>query len=152
VNYNEIYPNLYVGSAPHEDEDLSNFDALVLTATEWQLPTTRFPVEVLRVPLVDGVWLHGRPLTPPMTDQEIRSAIAAAKQVASWLRQGKRVLVTCWMGLNRSSLVASLAVLMLHSDLPVNTVIENVRAARGDDALRNKYFLTLLKHYARRRY
>jgi len=150
MNFSEIYPNLYVGSAPHEDEDLSNFDALVLTAREWQMPSTRFPVDVLRVPLLDGVWLHGRAVTPPMTREEIRIAVDAGKQVAHWLSQGKRVLVTCWMGLNRSSLVAALAVLTLRPDMSVNTVIENIRVARSEDALRNKHFLALLKSYAKR--
>jgi protein-tyrosine phosphatase len=52
------------------------------------------------------------------------------------------------MGLNRSSLVASLALLRT-TGLPPRAVIGLVRAARGPQALRNPDFLNLLEQQTR---
>jgi protein-tyrosine phosphatase len=125
---------LWMGSAPDPSSHL-DFDTLVLCAKEYQ-PRGKFSgLEVIHVPLDDsGV---------PMLPQEKHGAMVAARQVAMRLREGKRVLVTCAAGLNRSGLVSALAMGMLGATAAV--AIESVRRARGPRALSNPYFVSFVE-------
>lgn len=81
-----------------------HFDLLVLAAKEVQPPSSKFPgLRVIHVPLADGL----RDLPP---DQHL-AVLAASREVAKTLAAGKSVLVTCEVGLNRSALIASLALM-----------------------------------------
>lgn len=72
-----------------------------------------------------------------------RRILEAAKVVAAFDSAGKRVLVSCHMGLNRSGVVAALA-LVLEGASP-DEAIESVRAARGPLALHNRAFIELVR-------
>jgi protein-tyrosine phosphatase len=102
VDWSWIVPGkLAQGAAPDGEEDLgAAFDVVVLCAKEWQPASVAFEADVVRVPLRD--------LDPPEPGTFERAG-RAADYVALQLRAGKRVLVTCAMGLNRSGLVAALA-------------------------------------------
>src|SRR5271154_5992502 len=97
----EIAPGLFVGSKPSPGRHAC-VDTIVLAAMEYQPPAELFPdAEVIHAPLDDA---PGR----QMRADEIALATKAAGRVARRLRAGRRVLVTCQMGLNRSALVAAL--------------------------------------------
>jgi len=88
----------------------------------------------------------------PLADQnpprrgDVNRAFAAASFVAEQLADGKHVLVTCAMGLNRSSFVAGLALRQL--GIPGLEVVRLIRRARppiqGIAALSNEAFLSLV--------
>jgi len=73
-------------------------------------------------------------------------AFAASGLVADQLASGKHVLVTCAMGLNRSALVAGLALRRL--GFPAEEVVGSIRRARHGvadiEALSNQAFLSLV--------
>lgn len=100
----EIVPNLWQGSKSATWKGLSKFDVLVLCAEEWQPPKTVYPpsLKVIYAPNSDD------PFRVP-TREELLIATKAAREVAEANLRGKRVLVTCMAGLNRSGLVTALA-------------------------------------------
>jgi hypothetical protein len=110
VDANEIAPFLYQGSAPADGDHLAKagFHLVILCANEYQPPKEQFlgGIDVIHAPNDDN------PSRAP-TRQELQLAIAAAKQAAERVRDGKHVLVTCMAGLNRSGLVSALTLHML---------------------------------------
>jgi protein-tyrosine phosphatase len=135
---NEVVPGLLVGSKPppgHHDD----VDVIVLTALEYQPRAELFPgAEVLYAPFDDAP-------TRPMHEDEIATALGAAARVARRLRAGRRVLVTCAMGMNRSALVAALAMQELYPSMGADEIIGRIRHARGSWALSNPNFRKLLR-------
>lgn len=117
------------GSAPPLTARLP-FDVVVLAAEEYQPELPGYAV--LRVPLDDG---------PPPDAVTHARILAAARAVAAHVRAGRRVLVTCWMGRNRSGVVAGLALREL--GLPGWRAAERVRRAR-DGALTNQHFYRMV--------
>ena len=133
----EIFPGLLVGSKPAPGRH-ADVDVIVLAAEEHQPPAGLFPgAEVLHAPLDD---VSSRPLR----ETEITMALSTGSRVARRLRAGRRVLVTCAMGLNRSALIAALA---LHevSAMDADEIIRRIRRARGPWALSNPNFEWLLR-------
>lgn len=133
----EVAPRLFVGSKPplgrHE-----GVDVIVLAAMEYQPAADRFPgVEVLHAPLDDDP-------TRSMRQDEIALATKAAESVARRLRAGKRVLSTCAMGLNRSALIAAIAMHDVYG-MDANEIVARLRRARGAWALSNPNFEKLLR-------
>jgi hypothetical protein len=126
----EVVPGLFQGDFPDEDVDWSRFDDVV-SMTE-DLP----PVRLRR----GGLWLH-----VPTWDGEVEDATGirdAARTVADRVTAGRRVLVHCWMGLNRSGVVSARALMFM--GITVGDAIAAVRAARGENALFNGYFVQWL--------
>lgn len=76
--------------------------------------------------------------TDPPRKGDLAKAGAASALVAGVLSAGHPVLVTCQAGLNRSALVAGLALRQL--GMPGRAVIDNIRMERGQRALGNKAF------------
>jgi len=140
VGYNTILPGrLSMGSAPPAGARLP-FDTLVLTAVEYQPSSANFPdVRVLRALLNDD--------GSPMTVAEMSRAIRLGREVARRVRGGERVLVTCAMGRNRSGVVTAIAMLEMGMSAPV--AVRLIRRARGQHALRNRYFLDLIHLHSR---
>jgi protein-tyrosine phosphatase len=137
IDAHRIAPKLWQGSKPPRGLSLftAGFDVLVLCAEEHQPWEADFPgVEVIRAPNDDS----GK----PMTKAQLKTADREARRVAKRLRQGRRVLVTCAMGLNRSGLVSALA-LHYRDGLPGRACIEIVQKARPG-ALRNPEFVRAL--------
>jgi protein-tyrosine phosphatase len=135
-----VAQNLFMGRKPPPDHKIGLvFDVVVLCAYEYQRRTGEYGrAHVIHVPLDD---MDGKPPTP----HETVTAIEAGRAVASWLRKGKRVLVTCRQGRNRSGWVAGIALITL--GVPAREAIRAIRAARGQDALDNPYFVKALLAY-----
>jgi protein-tyrosine phosphatase len=132
LDADRVAAEIWQGSLPPKGSTVSDngFDVLVLSARELQAPARHFPgVRVLHAPLNDDA--------PTLT--ELRTAFAAAKAVASAGRSGKKVLVTCAAGRNRSGLIVALSLMML--GMKASQATSLVRAARGEHALSNQYFV-----------
>ncbi len=134
--------NLWIGSAPPIGWSVSqHFDCLVLSAMEYLPGPTCYPkVKTLTVALNDD--------GSPMRKDEMAAAVKAAGKVISWLAEGKRVLVTCHQGRNRSGLICALALCKGRGMSP-GRAVRTVRAARGENALRNPYFVRFLNAYCK---
>jgi len=132
----KIAPRLYVGSYPNGPaawRELADrrppFTMLVLCAKELQAlyPGELLPLTIVRIPLDDDPF---HPLTP----YEAGFVIQAAAEIAGHVRRGGRALCVCAMGVNRSALVAALALHRL-TGWSGETCTAAVRAAR-EPALR----------------
>jgi protein-tyrosine phosphatase len=137
MNRSEVTPGLWVGGKPalgrHEDVDV-----IVLAAEELQPPARLFPgSEVIYAPLDDDG-------TRPLREDEIRTALEASDRVARRMRARRRVLCTCAMGLNRSALIAALAMNRVHG-AGADEIIARIRHARGPRALSNPSFERLIR-------
>lgn len=137
MSRSEILPNLFVGSKPSPGRH-EGIDTIILAAMEYQPPADLFPgTEVIHVPLDDAP-------DRPMREDEITAATKAAGRVARRLRAGRRVLATCQMGLNRSALVAALAMHEVYG-MNADEIIARLRRARGAWSLSNPNFERLLR-------
>jgi protein-tyrosine phosphatase len=137
MSRSEILPNLFVGSKPAHGRH-EGIDTIVLAAIEYQPHADRFPgAEVIHVALDDAP-------SRPMHEEEIVGATKAAAHVARRLRAGCRVLVTCAMGLNRSALVAAIAMHDVYG-MSADEIIARLRRARGSWAMSNPNFEKLLR-------
>jgi protein-tyrosine phosphatase len=130
ADYHYLLPNrlLAQGSAPPPVPGMP-FDVIVLSAMEYQpnLPGYR----VLHVPLDDG----------PPPDKPTRMRIRrAAREIADRVRQGQRVLVTCWQGRNRSGVLAGLA--MVDLGVPPDQAVRRIQRLR--DGLTNDHFRAMV--------
>lgn len=140
--HDRVATRLWQGSTPDPVKSHHEFDAIVLCAEEFQPPRfPRFKGSVIRAPFDDSPW-------PSSTERKI--AIRAAREVAKRLRKGQRVLVTCYMGWNRSGLVTALA-LKMATRMSADEIIRRIRAARGDSALSNKAFERIVRGFNSRR-
>ena len=127
----EVYPNLFVGSAPLSIPD--DFDVVVLAAVEHQTTFDAKHQLLIYLPLDD--------VKPSRSDEA--QVIRVATYLADALRQRARVLVTCNQGLNRSCWVAGATMRLL--GVPYRSIVSRIRAARGPDALSNRWFLASLE-------
>lgn len=135
MSYSQIIENLWVGSAPPVGLDLSTkFDCLVLAAFEYQ-PKDSFPnIEVIYAPIDDSI---------PTMD-ELGIIVRTAGRIINRLKNGKRVLVTCHMGLNRSAIMAAVAACRGPYNLHPDQSVRLMRQARGPMALCNPHFVNFL--------
>ena len=133
IDAQRIAPKLWMGSRP-SPAACKVFDAIVLAAQEYQ---PELACETVHAPLDDA-----KP-----TRAEIHVALQAAQQVNALRSRGKRVLVTCAMGVNRSGLIVALA-MMLNGSSPGNA-IGRIRVARkppsGMIPLSNRHFVEFLQ-------
>lgn len=136
LDASNIVKRLWVGSVPPFDRDLPDFDTLVLCARELQPERIVFGRQVIRVPIPDNA----------LTSDELRRALAGGRQVAASLAAGKRVLVTCHAGLNRSALVASIGLGMVTRMQPAE-IIDLMRARRSPEALGNRFFCDYIMRF-----
>ena len=128
IDAHRVGSKLWVGSCPilwgieapltiPEILKARGFDLVVLCAEELQeLP---LGVPMLKVPLDDH----------EITIGEYRRALRAASLITKRRKQNERILVTCQMGVNRSSLVAAMS-LMLHERLTAKQAIEQIQERR----------------------
>lgn len=117
------------GSAPAFGARLP-FDTIVLAAKEYQ---PRLPgYETIHMPLDDG------PEPDPITQAQIR---ATAHAVAQRVRAGRRVLVTCWMGRNRSGVISALALVEL--GLSCERAVRRIMRLRK--GLTNPHFVEMVR-------
>ena len=133
-----IAPFLWIGSKPSA-EDCRDFNTVVLCAQELQ--HIKLPgCHVVHAPLDDS--------GPPPTQREVRVALSAGRTVHALRKRRKNVLVTCQMGVNRSSLVAALA--LLYDGMPADKAIRLIRSKRHPRnidmmPLSNPHFVQLIR-------
>lgn len=136
ANMNPVIPHLWIGGEQTDPRGLGDyFRVIVLAAREIQRGRTYPGIEVWRVPLDDD--------GHPPTKEEIDLAIAAGEAVAHQVIVGNNVLSTCHMGLNRSALVAGLAMRFLGWE--ADGTIRKIRSARGPWALSNEWFEQVIR-------
>lgn len=108
IDASEIIPGLlYQGAMPPAGPMLSSLgvDVVLLCAAQYQPPPSSYPaVETLYCPMHD---------VESLDEGELAWAEQASSVAAARIRQGKRVLVTCMRGLNRSALVTALTLIKL---------------------------------------
>lgn len=136
LDASNITRRLWIGGKPPFDRDLPGVDVLVLCAQELQPDKLGFRGAVIRCPIPDSV----------LSTHELRRALITGREVAKQLVSGKRVLVTCAAGRNRSALVAGLA-LGLTYRLSATQVIELIRAKRHPECLYNPEFPKIIHRF-----
>lgn len=107
----EILPNLWQGSFPNLlSAKEAGFEVVVLCAQEL----------LHRDDVSDEYEVHGMRVieapfddTPWPTEEELSTARWAAHKVVAAVNNGKKVLVTCHAGLNRSGLICAMAIRLL---------------------------------------
>lgn len=144
--WTEVLPNLYLGGTPDHDDlrhpagmsavgglgareaDLTKekFDTVV-TLYAWARPADWF-VKELRYGMLDGE-------IADLDLGEIKTLVTLAH--ADW-KAGKRVLIRCQAGINRSSLVAAL--LLIRDGYSARRAIDQLRRTRGGAVLANQHF------------
>lgn len=143
IDAHEIVPGLWQGSKPRPGSALgeAGFQVAVFCAREYQPSPVYFPgVQVIHAPN-DDIPIY------PLTPEDLKVAVQAATRVARHLAKGRKVLVTCLAGINRSGLVVALA---LHKAYGYSgrTCIEIVRSRRLIEdyglALSNEHFVEAL--------
>ena len=143
MSASRIAPKLYQGSHPSFVGELhrAKIHTLVLCAVELQPDESALPgIEVLRCPYVD--------VDDPMGLSTLRMVEQAATAVARRVSRKQRTLVTCAQGLNRSGLVAGLALVL--SGMEPNAAIALLREKRCDMVLCNETFRNWLSRYRER--
>lgn len=134
LDAHRIASKLWVGSRPGP-EACQVFDAVVLCAVEYQ---PKLPCHtVLRAPIDDD----------KLSLAEAKTVVGAARRVNELRKKGRRVLVTCNMGVNRSSLVAALALVLsgVSADDAVARLREKRKPPSGMTPLSNKHFVRALQ-------
>ncbi len=108
LDINKITDGLYQGAWPPFGDHLAKrgFDVLVLCAEENQHNELYVGLNVICAPGEDDE-------RPHRMERYLSSWILAAQRVAQQVNAGKKVLVTCMAGLNRSGMVTAMALHLL---------------------------------------
>lgn len=137
VDASLLLANLFQGGAPAVGSRVrrAGFDTLVLAAEEYQPAAELFPgVRVMHVPLDDA-----KP-----SPEELAMIRKAGWLVAKEVQAGRRVLVTCMAGRNRSGIINAVALRWLTGRSP-DAIVAHIRDKRMASALSNPYFVRALK-------
>ena len=123
-----VVPGLFQGDFPAGAVDWSRFDDVVSLTVE-KIPEVRLET--------GGIWMH----IPIWYDEMVNpvGVRAATRTVAERVTDGRRVLVHCQAGLNRSGVVSARALMFM--GFSVAGAIARVRSARGPFALSNPGFV-----------
>lgn len=139
LDASNVATRLWIGGRPPFDRDLPDFDILVLCAQEIQPGQMAFHGQVLRCPVPDGALDHA----------ELTRVVLTARAVGDALVAKKRALVTCSAGINRSALVAALAIGRVTRMAP-DAIISLIRQRRSPQALFNTHFQDIIRRLVRR--
>jgi len=129
IDADEIVPGLWQGSVPPQGAELqkAGFDLVVLSAREWQpdvFDDGFFEgVEVVTAPLDDDEIV-------PIPREDLRGALKAAHLSAEAIADGKKVLITCAAGMNRSGLISAMTMHLLYG-WAGEVCMQEVREGRG---------------------
>lgn len=149
LDASEVDRDLFIGSRPpvNRTVQVEGFQVLVLCAKEIQPRSAEYGFKGTRMLVIHAPLNDAEP-----TGLEVETALAAASDVAKYVGNGEKTLVTCAAGLNRSALVVALALLRLRPNLTPDEIIERIRRRRAPMALNNPYFVELIRdmHGARR--
>lgn len=135
LDFNWITPNVAQGSYPSPlEEAFQHADTIVFCAEEKQPRAGRLPPgkRIVKLGFDDDIY---RPI-PPEVGQIFH---AHAHQLAKEVSGGRRVLITCAMGLNRSGLMSALTIMYAYRMRPTEA-IQLIRSRRSRDALMNPIF------------
>lgn len=135
IDGTRIWKTLYQGGTPIEGSRLckNDFNILVLMAEEIQPEAWKFPgIHVIRLPMRDEPTL--------LTPQQIGLVRGVSRELARHLTFGRKVLVTCRAGLNRSGLMVAATLLRASAMSPVEA-IQTIRRHRSAKALSNPAFV-----------
>ena len=142
-NPSRITSLIWQGPRPTQGTALfdAGFRGLCLCAEEHQPRPELFPGldVVVSVPLRDDM----------PTSEETAAALVASNLVASVVASGRKVLITCNMGYNRSGLVTALTLMRLRPGDSTDEIVAGIRASRPT-ALSNEFFVDYLKSIDRR--
>jgi len=124
LDVDNIWGTLWQGACPPGGNVLKDngFDVLVLAAADHQVSSMYHGIQVICAPGDDDPRLH-------RFEKFLPTWIAAAHEVADLVRAGKKVLVTCMAGLNRSGFIVALAVHYL-TGWPGSKCLAYVRSQR----------------------
>jgi protein-tyrosine phosphatase len=135
--YNRVIGGLFVGSALAPLNHWRKFDILVSTAEE-VVPRPLPGKTVIHMPMEDNFsWNYRR------DDEQVAQLLALAAQLADAVRAGKKVLIYCNVGLDRSALLTSLVLLYL--GYPADQTIEALRG-RHHAVLMNPAFEEFVRY------
>ena len=146
MNADKVGKNLWVGGLPTDPAAVDqNFDALVLASKEYQdiFPVHKYPkTKLILAPLSD------EPNAPTGPSREERAvAMKAALEVHDLNKKGKKVLVTCAAGVNRSALIAGLSMVIAGDSAQhaINRIRKHRKPPTGSTPLFNPHFQKLLR-------
>lgn len=141
LDISQVAPRLFQGGRVDPARSYRPFAMVVLCAVEHQPELPRFAGTLLQ-PAFDDT------LTPQPLD--LQRAHAAAQQVVLTYRHNptSNILITCWMGWNRSGLVTGLALNQL-TTWSTAQIIHTIRQARGNQALSNLAFQQIIARHNR---
>lgn len=127
-----IVEDLWISGNPEAwmAEALDEFDLIVLVSTEFQLHQYDH-LAILRAPVGGGM------------ECPLDGLVDSAACVSKALADGKKVLVSCSAGKNRSAAVAAIVLQQLHGMSPDESLAA-VRAARGENAVRHQNLVELV--------
>lgn len=142
-DYNEILPGLYQGSFHQNDPALwSEFDVLV-----------HMPVELpLTIPTHRGKLAIACPIDDtgarPLNDREIANLARTANITDQVWSSGRKVLVSCAQGRNRSGLLVAILVLRHNPKWTVGDAVGYIRRKRPSvPVLTNHMFVKHLREW-----
>ncbi|WP_073948270.1 protein-tyrosine phosphatase family protein [Streptomyces kebangsaanensis] len=138
--WSEIVPGLWMGG--HEFRGHGGRLELAVVRDEFDLVQT-----LLRLPghgPDPGVEHHVWPIPDgPLDGTQLAGVMRLARAACDALEQGRRVLVRCYSGYNRSGLVVAHA--LIHQGRSADEAIRLVRARRSPWALHNELFVDYLR-------
>jgi protein-tyrosine phosphatase len=138
-----IVPGVYQGAYPKAYEKgglhVLGFRALVLAAEELQ-PIGYFQdVEVIKVPYDDTY--------KDLPKSQWLKIKLTASRLASLVKAGNSVLITCAMGWNRSGLITAMTLAELYPTIPGEKIVQQIQLRRPN-ALGNEAFVDRFIHWA----
>jgi len=137
-----VATNLWMGAKPPPDRRVNrNFEVLVLLAGKDEYAYEPSPAVF---PGIRLIWREFDDGALPPAQASI--AVQIGEFVAKAMVAGKRCLVTCNMGLNRSGLICGIA--LIARGMSADQAIERIRRRRNPNALYNSYFVKFLYDYA----
>lgn len=136
IDATRLGPKLYQGSFPVQAVAPLGIDVLVLCARELQTRSAEPGLVTLRCPLDD----HANAV---LSRGDWQNALRTGALVARYIRSGRRVLVTCAAGRNRSGLVSAIALHEL-TGRSGKECIEHIQSRRLN-ALTNDDFVAALR-------
>lgn len=138
-DFDMIAPRIAQGSYPdHPPDAFTEFDVVVFCAKELQPRNVRHQSHqtAVFVPMDDDPY-------QPIDSKSGQVLHTVAKKLAAYVQSGKRVLITCAAGMNRSGLVTGLTLIYLGWSGP--DAVRTIRSKRrrddqGTEALFNPIF------------
>ncbi len=134
--WDEVHPGLWVGG--HSVADEQGWPVPVVVRDEFDTVVSLYAAPG-HGPAEGVEHLHHRMADADLLGEDAAHVARLAAVTAARVREGRRVLVRCQAGLNRSSLVAALA--MVELGVAPQDAIDRIRAARSTNYLFNRSFV-----------